>query len=47
MHVQVEKTQAEVDHMIKERVQKMDKLKQSLKVLKVSLTKLQRSNKQN
>ncbi|XP_053347808.1 bloodthirsty-related gene family, member 2 [Clarias gariepinus] len=42
----VEKTQAEVDHMIKERVQKMDKLKQSLKVLKSScLREVQESHR--
>ncbi|KAF5908791.1 E3 ubiquitin-protein ligase TRIM39-like, partial [Clarias magur] len=46
MYVQVEKTQSEVDHMIKERVQKMDKLKQSHKLLKSScLREVQESHR--
>lgn len=38
MCAQVEKTAVEVEHMIEERIQKMDKLKQSLKLLKVRLS---------
>lgn len=33
---------AEVEHMIEERIQKMNKLKQSLKLLKVSLSVFQK-----
>lgn len=41
MPAQVEETDAEVELMINERIQKMDKLKQSLKLLKVSLSVFQ------
>lgn len=38
MYVQEDKTDTEVEHMIEERIQKRDKLKHSLKILKVSLS---------
>ncbi|GAA6086382.1 bloodthirsty-related gene family, member 2 [Tachysurus ichikawai] len=43
---QIEKTGTEVEHMIEERIQKMDKLKQSLKLLKSScLREVQESHR--